>query len=456
MCYLSSLSNAFAFIALTVITLPNSLRVKLYWGALAALALVAALSATSKQLGSSTRLKGDAHLIANVGQRILAGENVYANPLPDEPYPYPPGIALLFAPFGFFAPQTFVPLLATLNLAFAALSFLLLCDFFAGKSFFALDSSLQLALSFFTLLLALRFLLYELSSGQINLLVMTLTIYGLCKWQRQKAILGGFWIGLAMAIKLLTLPLGLWFALKRDFKTLGGIVLGAVVWLLFPSLFLGIGHNLELLRSWISIAVLKNAPVSGAIPFHDVLINHADNISLQALILRLTTDVVAFTHDGEPFRATIVLLPPALVSALKVAAVALVLSLAPLYAFLFRRCEPLVSEQGGIALALALTPQFLPQTHQYHFLTLLPAYFYIVYLWRVVDMRDGLFLSAMIASFAITLLTSPDIVGWRAMFLTSAFGSFTLANALIWIAMFRAGFLARVQSASLRKASATV
>lgn len=431
-----------------LMTLSASLRAKLYWGALAALALVIVLSATSKQLGSSTRLKGDVHLIVNVGQRLLAGEDVYLNPIPDEPYPYPPGIALLFAPLGLFSPDVFVPLLALFNLAFAALSFLLLCDFFAGKSFFTLDSSLQIALSFFTLLLALRFLLYEISSGQINLLVMLLTLYGLGLRRRQQELLGGFWVGLAMAIKLLTLPLGLWFALKRDFKTLGGMGLGVLFWLLFPSLFLGIDHNFDLLQSWLSTAILKNAPISGAIPFQDVLVNHTDNISLQALILRLTTPVIAFTHNGESFCATLFVLPPALVSALKAAAVLLVLSLAPLYAFLFRQRDAFISEQGGIALSLALVPQFLPQTHQYHFLALLPAYFYIVYLWKAVGVRDALFLFAAILSFAIVFLTSPDLIGWRAMFLTSAFGSFTLANALIWLALFRAGYVAQVSTAS--------
>ncbi len=427
-----------------LMTLSASLRVKLYWSALASLALVIALSATLKQLQSSTRLKGDVHLIVNVGQHLLAGTDVYRHPLPDEPYPYLPGIALLLSPLGALPPDMFVPLFVVLNLIFAVLSFLLLCKFFAGKSFFALDPSLQIALSFFTLLLALRFLLYEISSGQINLLVMLLTIYGLCLHQQKKEILGGFWIGLAMAIKLLTLPLGLWFVVKRDFKTLGGLILGALIWLLFPSVFLGISHNFELLQSWFLTAILKNAPVSSTIPFK--LANHTDNISLQALILRLTTDVVAFTHEGESFHATLILLPPALASALKSAAVLFVLSLVPLYALLSRHSKPLISEQGGIALSLALVPQFLPQTHQYHFLTLLPAYFYIVYLWKVVEVRDRLFLFSVIASFAIVLLTSPDIIGWRAMFLTSAFGSFTLANVLIWIALFRAGFLMRTSS----------
>ncbi|MFN3394189.1 MAG: glycosyltransferase family 87 protein [Candidatus Thermochlorobacter sp.] len=303
-----------------LMTLPASLRVKLYWSALASLALVIALSATLKQLHSSTRLKGDVHLIVNVGQHLLAGTDVYRHPLPDEPYPYLPGIALLLAPLGTFPPDVFVPLFVVLNLIFAVLSFLLLCKFFVGKSFFALNPSLQIALSFFTLLLALRFLLYEISSGQINLLVMLLTLYGLCLHQQKKEILGGFWIGLAMAIKLLTLPLGLWFVVKRDFKTLGGLMLGALIWLLFPSLFLGISHNFELLHSWLLTAVLKHAPVSSTIPFHDLLANHTDNISLQALILRLTTDVVAFTHEGESCRATRIILAPALVRAQKATA----------------------------------------------------------------------------------------------------------------------------------------
>ncbi|PIO47430.1 MAG: hypothetical protein CMR00_10265, partial [[Chlorobium] sp. 445] len=85
-------------------TLSASLRVKLYWSALAALALVIALSATLKQLQSSTRLKGDVHLIVNVGQHLLAGTDVYRHPLPDEPYPYLPGIALLLSPLGALPP----------------------------------------------------------------------------------------------------------------------------------------------------------------------------------------------------------------------------------------------------------------------------------------------------------------------------------------------------------------
>jgi hypothetical protein len=59
--------------------------------------------------------------------------------------------------------------------------------------------------------------------------------------------LGGIALGIGISFKLLlTLPLGLWYLAKQRWKLVGAIVLGGIIWIALPSVFLGVERNIEL------------------------------------------------------------------------------------------------------------------------------------------------------------------------------------------------------------------
>ena len=98
-------------------------------------------------------------------------------------------------------------------------------------------------------------------------------------------------IALAIACKVtpaLFIPYFLW---KRAWKTLAGIVFGLFLFLfLVPSLFLGVGRNFELLRSWTDQMVTPYL-VKG------VVTSEHQNQSLPGFLYRIATANPSFLAD---------------------------------------------------------------------------------------------------------------------------------------------------------------
>lgn len=248
-------------------------------------------------------------------------------------------------------------------------------------------------------------------------------------------------LGISICFKLLTLPLGVWYLAKRDWKLLGLLTFGGIIWIALPSLFLGVERNVELFSYFIVHRVLKNAPTATELPFKHIdptgIALQADNISLSAQMIRLFTNTAAFEQDGVLYSITIAELPKLWLSVLKASLIGLVLLLIVLYAACYRQKGGIPYDWGGVALACTTVPAFLPQSHQYHLVALLPAWLYIataIVEWKV---RDRWFLGLVSAAFAITLLTSPDLIGWYWSKFFLAYGSFLVILALTAAALFR-------------------
>jgi hypothetical protein len=217
--------------------------------------------------------------------------------------------------------------------------------------------------------------------------------------------------------------------------------LGGIVWITLPSVFLGVERNIELFSYFVVQRVLKNAPTATELPFKHIdptgIALQADNISISAQMIRLFTNTAAFEHDGVLHSITILELPKMWLSIFKAALILLLLLPIPYYAYRYRHKSARLYEWGGVALACATVPAFLPQAHQYHVVALLPAWLYFaiaIVEWRV---RDKWFIGYVGAAFAITLLTSPDIIGWYLAKLTLAYGAFLFVVVLTIAAIFR-------------------
>lgn len=64
---------------------------------------------------------------------------------------------------------------------------------------------------------------------------MMLALLGLVYWAK-KSVTGGVAIGLSIAIKVISLPLAVWFLARRNLRVTLGIIAGFLVGLLLPSL----------------------------------------------------------------------------------------------------------------------------------------------------------------------------------------------------------------------------
>lgn len=105
-------------------------------------------------------------------------------------------------------------------------------------------------------LLLLPYWLWEFRLNQINTLTLLLLVGSFACWERGRGLLAGFWLGLAVLLKLTPGLLLLWFALKRQYRTAASALL--VVVLAGPAADLvvfGPADTAALYRAWAQRAV---------------------------------------------------------------------------------------------------------------------------------------------------------------------------------------------------------
>jgi hypothetical protein len=204
-------------------------------------------------------------------------------------YPNPPIMALLLKPLLTLPPRaaslTWFYLKVAMTLAALAWTFRLVES--PGRPFPLWAKALAVVLS-------LRPIMGDLTHGNINLFILFLVMAALFAFHRNRDLLAGVILGLAIACKVtpaLFLPYFLW---KRSWLTLAGCALGLVLFLVVvPGLFLGMEWNLELVTSWYDCMV-RPFLVAG-----DVTTDHP-NQSLPGLLFRWLTPRASFFDKGVP------------------------------------------------------------------------------------------------------------------------------------------------------------
>lgn len=113
------------------------------------------------------------------------------------------------------------------------------------------------------LLLVLLGLLYwswEFRLNQINNLTLCLLVASFVLWQRGRHGVAGFWLGLAVLLKLTPGLIVLWFLLKRQFRTVAVAMLTVILAGPVGDLIVfGPQHTLGLYQRWAQIAVTKSS-----------------------------------------------------------------------------------------------------------------------------------------------------------------------------------------------------
>ncbi len=136
-------------------------------------------------------------------------------------------------------------------------------------------------------LVSLRPILGDLHHGNNNLVILFLIVAMYYAWRRGYDIVAGLLLGLATSYKVTPALFFLYFAYKRQWRTVGWGLLGMGIFLLIvPSIVIGPEFNGECLGMWWNRMVTPFV-VKGATSPQDM------NQSVAAVITRLLTDIDA-------------------------------------------------------------------------------------------------------------------------------------------------------------------
>jgi hypothetical protein len=132
------------------------------------------------------------------------------------------------------------------------------------KLFGQLDTKPRLLILLIITIAFLQHIYYELHLGNINILLLLLSLYALYLLLKKKEWAAGLILALAILIKphfLILLPL---LFLRKRFIAISSCISGIAVGLWIPSLYIGFNANMQLLAQWKETMLRHNiSPVDG-------------------------------------------------------------------------------------------------------------------------------------------------------------------------------------------------
>jgi hypothetical protein len=155
------------------------------------------------------------------------------------PAPYPPFIAILSTPLLLFSINNVIIVWFIIELVCLIAIAVMLTTLWRGRV-----DWVQAILVLF-LLLSWYPVMVDLLYGQLTILITTLLLVALLALRKDKKILAGLVIGLSVAIKMFTWPLIIYFALKKDWRTLLTSCLTAIGLNLIALMVMGIGPIMD-------------------------------------------------------------------------------------------------------------------------------------------------------------------------------------------------------------------
>ena len=404
---------------------------------------------TCNKMIKSKLSKGDLNVYLYASNLIVRQENIYETPNRDldkggSYYLYLPLFAISLVPLTLLPIEANIVLWTIFNVFLVFWTVKMFYEAMTGEGFFEIPLPERWTIAFFSILLTLRFILYHLAYGQANLLILALLVLGLKLWSKKRETGAGAVIGLAIVLKVIAAPFIFWFVARRNLKTVFGIALGIFAGaFLIPWLVLGFEKTLEYNNYWLNNMALSDDLIVSKVPL-------VINVSPQALLYRLFTDVKAFDYRGEPVFLTVYQLPAQTIRILAHLIQGIIAATIVVYAVKYRRAPEIISKWGGAALTFAAIPLFAPTSQKHYFVVLLPAYLYVVYVWRSLELKDKWFRRLIVASFAVASMTVDGIVGDTLDNLFTVTGFIALGTVFLIAAIFRAAHCLKNSTAQFR------
>ena len=377
--------------------------------------------------------KGDIDVFIHAARLVLEGKNIYD--IPNQLgiyYLYPPLFAIINIPLTLIPIDLAIVIWCVVTVVLLGWSIAVFYRAMTGVSFFAIPSKTRWTIGVFSVLLVERFIETHLVLSQANALILAASVAGLYLWSREKNAPSGLALGISLIIKPLTYPFGILFLARRDFRVLISMIVGALGGVLLPALVFGFERNLQYHMEWFEKVILKHQP--GYAGWVDTF-----NLSLQAQLFRFFTDIPSFYHGTSQYAFTIWRAPSGILTVANWILLLTVPLLIILFAIRFRNSAPLVSKWGSVAFVFSLIPLSSTVAQEHHFVLLLPACVYVVYLWAERGLDERWFRGLVIGFFVLTELTTRKIWG---VFLSEVFialGCMTFGTLLLSLAIVRGG-----------------
>ena len=223
---------------------------------------------------------------------VIEGLDPYATRGPTgRPYIYPPGFAVLLAPFAALPYSAAAVLWTALGFA-AVLASLWLCLDLLGVA----RGATAWTLGGFTLVCSGRVLDGELGNGQANSWVLLGIAASVWLVARRRAALGGFALAFAIVAKLTPLLLVPYYAMRHEWRACAGAAAGiAILAGLLPALALGPRAALDANRAWVRTVAATEPPPPRA---HDPATQRCSREDAR-LLAALVRPASAHLHAGR-------------------------------------------------------------------------------------------------------------------------------------------------------------
>jgi hypothetical protein len=347
----------------------------------------------------------DLFVLLDAAHRVTLGIDIYSSASPTGAYfLYLPLLAVLFVPLTLVPQQVAGVAWAFASIMLIGWSLHAWIKMLAGDRYSRLSTFEKWALHLLSLILCFDPISSEIGNGQVNCLVLAVTIFAIRLGQRDRQFTSGILLGLAFIAKALNAPVIAYHLFTKRSRIVAGAGIGLVIGVLLPAIFLGVLRDLDYTSYWLS-----------HIAFNPDLVSHrsgfSGNASLAGVLTRLFTDVPGFVSNGISYTLTVERLDASILRWAGPVIAGCTLAVLGVYAYLYRSSRPLVSYFGGVALAFCLAPVMIPIAERPHFLMLLPAYAYVSYAWIHWRVKGRLFYSLLAAAFALSTLALRVYVG---------------------------------------------
>ncbi|RZK26167.1 MAG: DUF2029 domain-containing protein [Flavobacterium sp.] len=307
----------------------------------------------------------DFEVFLDAGHKIVNGLNIYEPPFAQNlNYYYSPFFALLLAPFS--SLPIIIPQLIWIFFSYFLMYriWILSIDYFDQASLTEKQKQWWL---FLTVLLTLRFILFDMRSVQMTTFLLWATLQSIHWIRNGKDFSGAALLALAINIKLL--PLAFLFYLFYRNRIKAGLLTCFFfgLYLYLPALYLGWGKNASLLQDWFSI--INPANKEWTIEAED------GPSSLVALIPVYLTDTIGIL----PYKRNFLNLPIDQVTLVLnvVRAGFVLLTLFFLRSLPFKNVNNKLRQYWEMSYIFIAVPLIYPHQQLYAFLYIAPAFIYL-------------------------------------------------------------------------------
>jgi len=368
----------------------------------------------------------DFRVYHHAAQEFLAGNDIFDRDTEAiTPFKYSPFFAFIVSPLGF------IPIKWAAGL-FLLINFLATLALFKWSKLIIVEEQfsekVKVLFNFFIVLFVSRFILLNWDSGQVVIIMCTLTVLSLYSLSRGKDIVAAALLAVAILIKYTPAILVPYFIVRKKFKAAAFTILFILLYLTLPALVVGVQKNFAYLASWIP-SIISTSFDKGSFYDHK-------NQSIYSVVLRLTASLCQGNFAELGMRWSMWL-------AYFLSFLLYLLVLVP------RKIKDLF--KIDCALLFILISLFSPNGWLLSFVSLFFAYIYLTYYLIKIKFKDVFVLVCLIISFVFASVFSRSLSGNQLEAFISKISGTAIASFILIVALVKLKFFNSEPSERMRK-----